>query len=64
MRGRQPLGDRLCEADRPDGQAIGADGQLRQRVANRARALLALARGARLAESAPWRGWSRMGLWP
>jgi winged helix-turn helix protein len=42
---------------------ILADGQLIPRVAHRARALLALARGERLAEIAHWLGWSRMGLW-
>lgn len=43
---------------------ILADGQLIQRVANRARALLALDRGERIAAIAHWLGWSRMGLWP
>jgi hypothetical protein len=63
MRGRKPLGYRLREADRQSLHEIRADGQLMHRVANRARALLALDRGERLAEIARWLGWSRMGLW-
>ena len=64
MRGRKPLGYRLREADRQYWPEIRADGPLIQRVANRARALLALDRGERIAEIAHWLGWSRMGLWP
>ncbi len=41
MRGRKPLVYRLREADRQYLHEIRADGQLIQRVANRARALLA-----------------------
>jgi hypothetical protein len=63
MRGRKPFEYRLREADRQYLQAILADGQLRQRVANRARALLALDRGERIVGIAHWLGWSRMGLW-
>jgi hypothetical protein len=63
MRGRKPLGYRLREADRQYWHEIRADGPLIQRVANRARALLALDRGERIAAIAHWRGWSRMGLW-
>jgi hypothetical protein len=43
--------------------AILADGQLIQRVANRAQALLAWDRGERIVEMVRWLGWSRMGLW-
>ena len=63
MRGRKPCAYRRYEADRRYLQVILADGQLVQRVANRARALLALDRGERLVEIAHGLGWSRMGLW-
>lgn len=63
MRGRKPCAYPLDEADRRYLQAILADGHLMQRVANRARALLALDRGERLVEIAHWLGWSRMGRW-
>ena len=63
MRGRKPLVYRLGEADRQYLHEILEDGQLIQRVANRARALLALDQGERIAEIAHWLGWSRMGLW-
>jgi hypothetical protein len=63
MRGRRPLAYRLDEADRRHLHEIVADGQLIQRVTNRARALLALDRGERIVEIAHWLGWSRMGLW-
>ncbi len=54
MRGRKPSAYRLCETDRRSLQKILTDGHLMQRVANRARALLALDRGARLVEIAHW----------
>src|SRR5207247_1948249 len=63
MRGRKPLEYRLREGDRQYLQAMLADGQLIQRVASRARALLALDRGERIGEIAHWLGWSRTGLW-
>ena len=63
MRGRKPFAYRLCETDRRALQEILADGHLMQRVANRARALLALDRGACLVEIAHGLGWRRMGLW-
>src|SRR5215210_1707897 len=44
-------------------EAVVRDGQLMQRVANRARALLALARGEPSATIGRWTGLSRMGLW-
>jgi hypothetical protein len=64
MRGRTPLIYRLRKADRQYVHAVLADGQLIQRVASRARALLALDRGERLVEIAHGLDWSRMGLWP
>ena len=63
MRGRQPFVYRLRTVDRQYLQEILADGQLIHRVANRARALLALDRGERIVEIVHWMGWSRMGLW-
>jgi hypothetical protein len=63
MRGRKPLEYRLREGDQQALQVLLADGQLIQRVANRARALLALDRGERLGDIVHWLGWSRTGLW-
>jgi hypothetical protein len=63
MRGRKPLEYRSREGDRRSLQAMLADGHLMQRVANRARALLALDRGERTGDIVPWLGWSRMDLW-
>ncbi len=63
MRGRKSHAYRLRKGDRQSLHAIQADGQLIQRVANRARALLALDRGERLGDIGHWLGWSRMGLW-
>jgi DDE superfamily endonuclease/Homeodomain-like domain len=63
MRRRKPFAYRLGEADRRYVQAILADGQIVQRVAKRARALLALDCGERLVAIAHWLGWSRMRLW-
>ena len=63
MKGRKPLEYRLRAGDRQALQALLADGQLIQRVANRAQALLALDRGERLGDLVPWLGWSRTGLW-
>jgi hypothetical protein len=63
MRGRKPFEYRLREADREYVQAILADGQVVQRGANRARALLAMDRGERIVGIVHWLGWSRMGLW-
>jgi hypothetical protein len=63
MRGRKPLGYRLREGDRQYLQAILADGHLMQRIANRARAFLALDRGEHMGDIVYWLGWSRMGLW-
>ena len=63
MKGRKPLEYRLRNADRRYLNEIVADRQLIQRVANRARALLALDRGERIFEVVRWIGLSRMGLW-
>ena len=63
MRGRKPLEYRLREGDRQSLQALLADGQLIQRVAKRAQALLALDRGERIGAIVHWLGWSRTGLW-
>lgn len=62
MKGRKPFEYRLRDADRRYLNEIVADGQLIQRVANRARALLALYGGERIVEIGRWLGWSRMGL--
>jgi hypothetical protein len=63
MRGRNPLPYRLRDADRQYFHEMLAAGQLVQRVATRAQALLALDRGERIVEVVHWLGWSRMGLW-
>jgi ERCC4-related helicase len=58
MKGRKPLEYRLHEADRQYLHTLLADGELIQRVANRARALLALDRGERIHAIGHWLGWS------
>jgi hypothetical protein len=63
MRGRKPLVYQLREDGRPALEALLADGHLPQRVAHRARPLLALARGERIRAIGHWLGWSRAGLW-
>jgi hypothetical protein len=63
MKGRKPQMYRLREGDRQSLQAVLADGQLIQRVAKRAHALLALDRGEHIENIVHWLGWSRMGLW-
>jgi hypothetical protein len=63
MRGRKPLEYKLKEVDRRYLSEIAANGQQIQRIANRARALLALDRGERIREIVKWLGISRMGLW-
>lgn len=54
---------RLNPNDRPYLIETVKDGQLIQRVANRARALLALDRGERVVEIIRWTNLSRMGVW-
>jgi hypothetical protein len=63
MRGRMPSEYRLSANDRRYLTEVVADGQLIQRVANRARVLLALDRGERIIEILRWTGLSRMGVW-
>lgn len=63
MKGRNPEEYTLSEKDRRYLQEIASDGQLIQRVANRARALLALDRGERIVEIIRWLGISRTCLW-
>ena len=63
MRGRRPVEYHLRDADRRYLQEVVADGQVIQRVAYRARALLALEQGERIVEIVHWLGLSRTGLW-
>jgi hypothetical protein len=63
MKGRKPYGYRLRAAERHYLHEIVKDGQQQQRVATRARTLLALDRGDRLVEILHWLGVSRMGIW-
>ena len=63
MKGRRPLEYKLKEADRGYLKEIVKDGQLIQRVANRARALLALDDGERILNIVRWTGLTRMALW-
>lgn len=63
MKGRKPFEYKLRPADRRYLNEIATNGQLLQRVANRARALLALDRGERIVDIIHWLGLSRMGLW-
>lgn len=63
MKGRRPFEYQLRKADRRYLQEIADNGQAIQRVAYRARALLALDRGERIIEIMHWLGLSRMGLW-
>ena len=63
MKGRRPFEYQLRKADRCYLQEIADDGQVIQRVACRARALLSLDRGERIVEAVHWLGLSRTGLW-
>lgn len=63
MRGRMPSEYKLKANDRRYLTEMAQDGQRIQRIANRARALLALDRGERIVEIVRWTGLSRMGLW-
>jgi len=63
MKGRVPSEYKLSANDRHYLSEIVKDGQLIQRIANRARALLALDRGERIVEILRWTGLSRMGVW-
>ena len=63
MSGRLPLEHRLRRADRTYLEEIVRDGQLIQRVANRARALLAFDHGETPAVVSYWTGLGRSALW-
>ncbi len=63
MRGRMPSEYKLNSNDRRYLIQIVKDGHLIQRIANRARALLALDRGERIVEIVEWTSLSRMGVW-
>ena len=63
MRGRYPETYTLRVEDRRELSRIVGDGQIAQRVAIRARALLALDRGERIVEVVRWLGRSRATLW-
>jgi len=63
MRGRTPSEYKLSAQDRRYLTEIVKNGQLIQRVANRARVLLALDRGDRVVEILRWTGMTRMAVW-
>jgi hypothetical protein len=63
MRGRMPSEYKLSPNERCYLTEVVKDGQLIQRIANRARVLLALDRGERIVEIQRWTGLSRMGVW-
>jgi hypothetical protein len=60
MMGRKPLEYKLRDADRQYLNELVHDGYLPQRVAMRARVLLALDRGERIVEVVHWLGVGRM----
>jgi hypothetical protein len=64
MKGRKPFVYRRRAAERCYLRVLVGEGQQSQRVAMRARAVLALDRGERLVEILHWLGVSRMGIWP
>jgi hypothetical protein len=63
MKGRKPAEYKLNTKDRRYLQEVASEGQMIQRVANRARALLALDRGERVVEIVQWLGIGRTSLW-
>ena len=63
MKGRKPSAYKLNVNDRRYLSQIVTDGRVIQRVANRARVLLALDRGERIVDILPWVGMSRMAIW-
>ena len=63
MRGRHPLAYTLTTADRRHLEQVAGAGQVPQRVAKRAQALLALDRGERILEIGHWTGLRRTSLW-
>jgi hypothetical protein len=62
-RGRYPVAYRLKAADRRSWEQVASEGQVLQRVAKRAQALLALGRGERILEVVHWTGLRRTRLW-
>lgn len=63
MKGRKPEEYKLNPKDRRYLLAVASEGQMIQRVANRARALLALDRGERIVAIVEWLGIGRTSLW-
>lgn len=63
MKGRKPAEYKLNAKDRRYLLEVASDGQMIQRVANRARALLALDRGERIVAIVLWLGVGRTSLW-
>ncbi len=63
MRGRKPAQYKLSASDRRYLNEVVTNGQMIQRIANRARALLALGRGERIVEIIGWLGVGRTSLW-
>ncbi len=63
MKGRKPAEYKLNPKDRRYLQEVANEGQMVQRVANRARALLALDRGERVVAIVLWLGIGRTSLW-
>jgi|AntDryMetagUQ255_1029468.scaffolds.fasta_scaffold16783_2 biotin operon repressor len=63
MRGRKPDAYKLPASDWRYLNELANEGQLIQRVATRARALLALARGERIVAIVRWLGISRTSIW-
>ena len=63
MKGRKPAEYKLNTKDRRYLQEVASEGQMIQRVANRARALLALDRGERIVTIVLWLGMGRTSLW-
>jgi hypothetical protein len=63
MKGHKPAEYKLNTKDRRYLQEVASDGQMIQRVANRARALLALDRGERIVTIVLWLGIGRTSLW-
>lgn len=63
MRGRRPSEYRLRDSDRSALNHLLGNGRLAQRIAIRARALLALDRGERIGDIVHWLGLSRTTLW-
>lgn len=63
MKGRKPVEYKLNPRARRYLQEVASEGQMIQRVANRARALLALDRGERIVTIVLWLGIGRTSLW-